>query len=103
MGHLLLYGHFVVPFLALLSRHGKRRRPVLAGMAVWILIMHWLDLHWLVLPEFSGSVSFHVLDVTTLVGVGGLAAAFVADRLRSRSLIPEKDPRLAESLSFENV
>jgi hypothetical protein len=103
VGLALLLGHFVVPFLALIARRPKRRRAVLAGMAAWILAMHWLDLYWVVLPELSPTVSFHWLDLTCLLGVGGLAAAFVADRLRGRSLIPEKDPRLAESLAFENL
>ena len=103
VGLLLLFGHFVVPFLALISRRPKRRKAAVVGIAVWILIMHWLDLHWLVLPELSVSFSVHLMDLTCLLGLGGLLTAFVVGRLRSRSLVPERDPRLAESLAFENV
>jgi hypothetical protein len=102
-GLLLLFGHFVVPFLALISRHPKRRRAAVAGMAVWILVMHWLDLHWLVLPELSSTFTVGLLDLTCMIGLGGLLTAFVVGRLKSRSLVPEKDPRLAESLAFTNV
>jgi hypothetical protein len=101
---LLLFGHFVLPFVALMSRVPKRRPKVLAAMGVWILLMHWADLHWLVMPELHPEgFAFHLMDVACLVGLGGLFAAVVLKRLSGRSLIPEKDPRLAESLAFENV
>jgi hypothetical protein len=35
--------------------------------------------------------------------VGGLFAAGVGQLLRGEALIPVEDPRLAESLAFENV
>ena len=55
------------------------------------------------MPEAgSGGVGLHVLDLTCLVGLGGLLVASVAYWLRDKSLIPERDPRLPESLAFEN-
>jgi hypothetical protein len=101
---LLLFGHFVIPFLWLMSRHVKRRRGVLVAAAVWLLAMHWLDLYWLVMPEWSPTDSpFHWLDLTCMLAVGGtvLPISFLAlDRVR---LLPVRDPRLAESLRLENV
>jgi hypothetical protein len=41
--------------------------------------------------------------VLTLVGIGGLFFGFAALLLRRNSLIPQKDPRLTESMSFENM
>jgi hypothetical protein len=43
------------------------------------------------------------MDLTAFCGVVGIAAAFVIRRLTSHSLVPEKDPRLAESLAFTNI
>lgn len=100
----LLVGHFFVPFLWLISRHPKRRPTLLAAAALWMLAMHWLDLYWLVMPEASPDrLGFHLLDVTTFVGVGGAFFAVVFWRLSLTALIPERDPRLDESLGLENV
>ena len=53
VGLTLLFGQFLLPFLALLSRTPKRRPRTLAVAAVWILLVHWVDLYWLVVPEVS--------------------------------------------------
>jgi hypothetical protein len=100
----LLFGHFVIPFLALLSRFVKRRPMLLAGAGVWMLAMHWLDLYWLVMPEFSpDAVLLGPVDVLCLVGLLGLFAGSTVLWLRRHPLLPERDPRLSESLAFENV
>jgi hypothetical protein len=43
------------------------------------------------------------MDAACFLGIGGLFVAAMAYRLRDRALVPERDPRLAESLTFENV
>ncbi len=100
---LLLLGHFIVPFLALISRIPKRRKPALLVGAGWMLLMHWVDLYYIVMPHASeGIVPLSLLDLTAWLGVGGLFVAATATRLRGRSLVPKGDPRLGESLAFEN-
>lgn len=100
----LLFGHFIIPFLGLLSRYPKRRKMLLSVWAVWILIMHWIDLYWLVLPQFSpGRIPFHFVDIGCLVGICGLFIANLCWIARGHSLIPLRDPRLGESLTFENA
>ena len=42
----LLFGHLLIPFAGLLSRHAKRRKPVLVFWAVWLLVFHWIDVSW---------------------------------------------------------
>ena len=99
----LLFGHFVVPFLALLSRHAKRRRRLLLTGAVWMLAMQWADIYWLVMPNRSpGVIPFSSMDVALFLGVGGLFFAAVTRRLGAHALIALKDPRLTESLGLEN-
>ncbi len=99
----LVICHFVLPFLGLLSRHVKRNRKALAFWAVWILIVHYVDLYWLVMPHLNPHHPVpHVLDLTCLAGVAGVFLAGAAHRARARSLVPIRDPRLAESLAFEN-
>jgi hypothetical protein len=108
---LLLFGHFILPFLFLVSRHPKRRTGVLAGAAVWLLLMHWLDLYWIVMPQISpGKLAFFtpdirglLLDITCFVGIGGVFFGVALFRLARHRLIPVGDPRLEESLMFENA
>ena len=48
-------------------------------------------------------VHLSVLDFTTFLGIGGLFVSVFSWLLARRALIPVKDPRLPESLAFENV
>ena len=100
----LMVGHFVVPFAFLMSRHIKRR-PLLVGLgALWMLVIHYVDIHWLIRPNWHSELNhFGLFDVLTLVGIGGLFFGFASLLLKRKSLIPQKDPRLAESLAFENM
>ena len=99
----LALGHFMVPFFYLLPRTIKRTGLAVAIGALWMLAMHLLDLHWLVLPSHTREAfSPAVVDLFTWIGVGGLFGCVFAMLLRRYPLIPLKDPRLHESLAFEN-
>lgn len=122
---LLLVGHFVLAFLLLISKHPKRMPAVLVSIAVAMLLLHYLDLYWLVKPMVphqavaeAGDYSelarraasepklvgydWTIQDLSCLAAVGGLFVAGTVRRLQKASLIPEQDPRLGESLAFEN-
>jgi hypothetical protein len=105
---MLLVFHFVVPFFGLLSRHVKRNRKTLAFWAFWLLIIEYVDLYWLVVPNISeGVVPMGVtdllVDALALVGAVGLFLGFAASRAKGINLVPTKDPRLADSLAFQNI
>ena len=98
----LLFGHFVVPFLALMSRDVKRRKPLLVAGAAWMLLMQWTDVYWLVMPGKSpGTIPFSLMDVAVFLGVGGLFFAAAVRRMGAHPLVAVKDPRLSESLGYE--
>ena len=100
----LLFGHFVLPFLMLISRHVKRRPRLLAVIGVYVAAMCWIDMYWLVIPEFSPGVArFGLLDCTVYLGMAGVYSALLVWRLSRTTLVPERDPRLNESLAFENA
>ena len=101
---ILIFGHFVVPFLLLVSRYIKRRPMLLAITGGYVAIMCWIDIYWLAIPEFSPGVArFGLLDVFCFLGMNGVYAAAIVLRLRKHAVIAEKDPRLEESLVFENA
>jgi hypothetical protein len=100
---LIVIAHFVVPFFILLSRNVKRRLPALRIGAVWLLVMHVVEIYWQVMPNYNhGESSVHWIDLTCLVGVLGVYLALVFRNMTLYPLIPVGDPRLARSLAFEN-
>ena len=101
---LLAWGHFAVPFFFLMSRNVKRRHTLLVAGSLWMLAMHYVDVYWLVMPvHHPHGFAPKALDLTTFVGVGGLFVAMVGRALSRHALVPVRDPRLDESLGFENA
>ena len=87
-----------------MSRYPKRKTATLLVGAVWLLIMHWVDVFYLVMPNARpDGVPFRLMDLACFVGIGGLFLAVVIWRLGRTNLIPVNDPRLDEALSFENA
>jgi hypothetical protein len=100
----LLFGHFVLPFFGLLSRHIKRNKTTLGFWAVWVLVMVYLDMYWLVMPAVDHhGPPFALVDILCWVGLVSAVVATAAFGARNVNLIPVKDPRLERSLAFENI
>ncbi|MEW6741666.1 MAG: quinol:cytochrome C oxidoreductase [Planctomycetota bacterium] len=101
---LLLCGHFIVPFLVLLSRVPKRRGTALALTAAWVLFMHWWDLYWLVMPQVMPEWhGFPVVELLSLTGLVGLLSGATILRMRRIALVAGRDPFLSESVVYENL
>jgi hypothetical protein len=123
---LLLVGHFALPFVILVTKHTKRAKGILAIIAVWTLLLHFVDVYWLVMPKVpaeaihdagslnelreaaaTGAIDVgwgpQLIDLTLLVGLMGLFVTGFVRQMRSCLLIPVRDPRLHESLAFENM
>lgn len=101
---LLIIGHFFIPFFALISRYPKRKPALLAAVCLWILLMHWFDIYWLTMPEsFKGVLPLNWMDLLTFLGIGGICLAGATRWQRSQPLLAISDPRLGESLMFENA
>ena len=101
---ILMAGHFAVPFFYLIGRDVKRRGSTLAIGGVWLLAMHFLDLYWQVMPTLhTEGFRPSILDVAAFVAVGGCFVAAASWLMRRQALVPLRDPRLAESLAFENA
>ena len=100
----LLVGHFVIPFFLVMSRFPKRRPPLLAALAAYILVMHFIDLYWLVAPQKSplGVAPPPLLDFCLLISMAGIYVIFTVKSLTGINVIPTGDPRLIESVHFEN-
>ena len=151
----LIFVHLLIPFPGLLSRHVKRKMPVLAFWAIWSLGACLLDLFWIVMPNsfinkipqqvdmphaslqealpklvesgtgamgpgiyglnpvhssFMNEITYAIyqpqawfVTLGLVVGMGGLYLAATVYFLKSAALVPLKDPRLPESIAFENA
>ena len=101
---LLMAGHFVAPFFYLMGRRVKRNGATLAVGGAWVLAMHFVDIYWQVMPTLHPEgLRPSALDVAALVAIGGCFVAAASWLMRRQALVPMRDPRLAESLAFENV
>jgi hypothetical protein len=105
----IVVGHFVAPFLLLLSQQRKKRPAVVAGVCIWILFMHLVDIYWNVIPERGPSLVVGVWvdgawfqDVAALCGVFGTMGFLYLRGLSKYSLYPWRDPRLIESVNVIN-
>lgn len=101
---LLLVGHFIVPFVVLLSRQVKRHKALLVCWAGWMLALQWIDVGWLVMPELTTDrLPLGVAEAGCLIGLSAIYLGGVAAFAHGRNLVPSGDPRLDESLAFENI
>jgi hypothetical protein len=89
---------FVLPFLILLPRANKRNPRILVGVACLMLVAQWLDMAWLVQPEFFGGLVVGWVEVGTTIGFIGVFGLFVARFLAKHNSVAIGDPRLAESV-----
>ena len=99
----LIFGHFIVPFFIILSRHAKRALSPLALGAAIILAFHFAMVYWLVLPYYGNGLNPSLMDLACLMFVGGIYFGLVFLRMTKHPLIPVKDPRLPRSLHFINA
>lgn len=92
--------HFILPFTLLLSADIKRNRRGIMMVAGLVLAARALDLIWHVGPMFHHDAGFpiHWMDVAAIVGLGGIWLFVCARNLKSRALVPYKDPYFKEAI-----
>jgi hypothetical protein len=96
----LVFGHFALPFALLLSRDIKRNFHLLSGIAVFILLMRYVDIYWLVAPDYRpGAFGVSWMDFAAPIAIGGIWLAYFLTQLGKRPLMPLKDPHLGETLA----
>jgi hypothetical protein len=68
-------------------------------MAMWIVFARFVDVYFLIAPEFyDGGLTIHWMDAAAVVGLGGVWIALFAANLKSQALLPGRDPDLASAL-----
>lgn len=95
----LLIFKFIVPFIALMPRWAKRTPQHLVMVCGLVLIMQYVDLYWIVYPNYQDHVVFSWMEIGLFIGFMGAFLFLVTRFLAKHNLVPVKDPRIHESLS----
>ena len=98
VGLMVVIFHFAVPFAILLSRPFKRNIRKLVWLAAWLLLMRYVDLFWIVEPNFSRAFLLTPEDVIVPVAIGGFWLAYFFHNLGALPLLPAYDPSAVEVL-----
>jgi hypothetical protein len=97
---LLIIVQFAVPYLVLLPQEAKLDPKRLKFIALWLLVAHWLDLYWLVMPTYDASVTFGWMELSLPVLVIGLIITVVAWKTKKHNLMPLSDPKFKRGIEF---
>jgi hypothetical protein len=62
--------HFFVPFLSLVAGYGKLDPRALGKIAAGLLIIHWFDIDYLIMPAFKPDITFSWQDLLATGTVG---------------------------------
>jgi hypothetical protein len=98
VGLFLVLFHFAVPFALLLSRPFKRNIRKLVWLAVWMLVMRYVDLFWVIEPNFSKTFSITIADIVVPIAIGGFWLWYFFRNLAALPLLPAYDPSAGEVL-----
>jgi hypothetical protein len=93
--------HFVIPYFGLLSQPSKMNPKTLLIMASWILIAHYIDLYWLVMPNFyKEGMIFGWIELGFPILIAGLIILVFFYRARKINLVAVGDPKLQRGIDF---
>lgn len=102
----LLIFKFFVPFFLLLPKAAKRTPAHLVLVSVLILVMQFIDIHWMVYPNlvngnmeaYDGRWFIWWQEVAPFLMFGGLFLWSLTTFLSKHPLVPVKDPRIEEAI-----
>ncbi|HZS44384.1 MAG TPA: hypothetical protein VFC63_04735 [Blastocatellia bacterium] len=104
VGLILVVFHFALPFVLLLSRNLKQHASKLLIVAVVVLLARYVDVVWLIVPEFKDRwFHFNWLDLVLPIGMGGIWFWYFLREYRSWPILPLGDPKLEEALETAHL
>jgi hypothetical protein len=72
--------------------------------AIYILIVHWFDIYWLVMPNMNEGASnpFGMIEVFTAIGAAGFFAWAYTRQATKHSILAHRDPYLEKCIEHVN-
>jgi hypothetical protein len=101
VGMVIIFGHFFLPFLALLRIDVKSIAPYMIPLCIWTWLMHFVDLSFNIMPVLhpDGFV-LHWIDLACWAFMAGLLSFMFLKSYAAHPPYPIKDPRLVEAMGF---
>ncbi|HYG34269.1 MAG TPA: hypothetical protein VEC99_05770 [Clostridia bacterium] len=103
VGLVIIFGHFFLPFLALLRIDVKSVFSYMFPLCVWAWLMHWVDLAFNIMPVLH-EAGFPFAWLWLHVGCWAFMVGFVAfiflKKYANHPPYPIKDPRLVEAMGL---
>ena len=102
---IIIFGHFFVPFLAMLRIDVKTTPAIIIPLAAWAWLMHYFDLSFNIMPAIHpGGYPFawFWLDAGCLAFMVGLLIKVFLRKYRSAAPYPIRDPRLVEAMGISH-
>lgn len=103
-GMILIFGHFFLPFLALLRIDAKLSLPLMIPLCAWAWLMHFCDMAFNIMPVINPKNYIpHYIDLACFAFIGGVLATVFLRSFKSHAPYPVKDPRLGESMGLPQI
>jgi hypothetical protein len=100
----IIFGHFFVPFLALLRIDWKLKLTVMGPLAIWAWLMNYSDMAFNILPAARpDNYYLHWMDLGAFLVIGGVLTILYVRSLGRTAPYPLRDPRLKESLTQHEI
>lgn len=101
VGMVIIFGHFFLPFLALLRIDVKSMFGFMAPLCGWTWLMHYVDLSFNIMPvKHPNGFVLHWIDLGCWAFMAGLLTTIFLREYRKHAPYPLKDPRLVEAMGF---
>src|SRR5260221_332784 len=96
IGLLIIFGHFFLPFLALLRIDVKLQFWLMLPLATWAWLMHFADISFNFMPALhTNAFVLHWIDLACMAFIGGVLAKVFLIYFNSHPPIPQRHPRFA--------
>ncbi|HEX9656885.1 MAG TPA: hypothetical protein VGB89_08245, partial [Bacteroidota bacterium] len=91
--------NWLIPFVVLLSQWSKKNEGLLLKVCVIIMIGHWIDLYWMILPPFlKTGPEVSLWEIGPFAGMIALFFLVTFKAFARGNPVPLRDPLLEESL-----
>jgi hypothetical protein len=95
--------HFVLPLFGFMSRHVKRNALGRISFCILFIVIHYLDMRFIVYPNFTDVNSISGNEYFLLIAFTLIIIPLISFKIFKYKILPENDPRYSESKKLENA
>jgi len=104
IGLLIVFGHFLLPFLVLLRIDAKLSLPLMIPLCIWVWLMHFCDMSFNIMPVIHpDNFVLHWMDIACMAFIGGVLSFVFIKYFKGNPPYPVRDPRLGEAMGVHHA